>query len=182
MELLDKDKRDGYVYDVIIKQFDTYFWKQTTGTSTVASNKLRCNAAALASYLQHKYGDFEFGLNIPTTPSSGEAKHWGLRLPSTDHVGAAYFEISGATFRVVSVDSGGTSESTTVTWTSYENAETKYRIVWRPEAVQFYINGVIVATHTTRVPLGPLPLRIVNADSDNVDLGYVVVRQAAAII
>lgn len=176
------DKRDGYIYDVVIKQFDTAFWKQTSGTSSVASNKLRNNNAAIASYLLHKYGDYEFGLNVPTTPSAGEAKHWGLRSPATDNIGAIYFEISGATFRVVTIDDGGTSQTTTVTWSSYEAAETRFRFLWDEDRVIFYINETIVATHTTRVPSNPLPLRIVNSDADNTDLGYVEIRQAAAII
>src|SRR3972149_5269962 len=113
MELIDRDKRDGYTYDVVIKQYDTTFWKPTTGTPTVASNKLRLTSAAVASYLQHAYGDYEFALNVPTTPSSGEGKHWGLRSPATDSLGAAYFEIAGAVFTAVSVDDGGTAQTTT---------------------------------------------------------------------
>lgn len=183
MELLDKDKRDGYVYDVIIKQYDTSFWKTTTGTPAVSSNKLRFNAAAASSYLLHQYGDYEFAVNIPTTPSTGEAKQFGLRAPSTDTLGAAYFEIVGAVFQVVTIDDGGTAETTAVTFDDdWDGAETKYRILWEPDRVQFMVDGVIVATHTTRVPTNALPLRIVNSDSDNTDIGYVAVRRAAAIV
>lgn len=182
MELINKDKRDGYIYDVVIKQRDTNFWKDTAGTSSATGNKLRLNAASIASYIQHIFADVEIGLNIPTTPSTGEAKHWGLRSPATDTQGAAYFEIAGAVFTAVTRDSAGTAETTTLTWSSYENAETKYRIRWEPDQVIFYINGTIVATHNTRVPQNALPLRIVNADSDNVDMGYVKVTRAASIV
>ena len=67
MELLDKDKRDGYIYDVIIKQYDSQFWKTTTGTPAVSSNKLRFTSAAAVSYLLHQYGDSQ-----PDAPTSHE--------------------------------------------------------------------------------------------------------------
>lgn len=181
MELMDKDKRDGYIYDVVIKQNDSEFWKATTGSLSVASNKLRFTSASASSFGLHLYADVEFGLNVPTTPSAGEAKTWGLRNPSVD-IGAAYFEITGATFRVVTIDDEGTSETTTVTWSSYEATETKFRLIWEPDKVHFLIDGTVVATHTVRVPQAPLALRITNADADNTDLGYVMVRRAAAII
>ncbi len=180
---LNFDKRDGYRYDCVIKQYDTVFWKTTAGAPAMSSTKLRLTSAAIASYLLHKFGDFEFGLNIPTTPSAGEAKHWGLRTPATDNPGAAYFEIAGAVFTAVSIDDGGNVQTTTLTWdAAYTAAETKFRIIWEADIVRFMINGSIVATHVTRVPRNELPLRIVNADADNVDLGYVEVRQAASIV
>ena len=181
-EFLDKDKRDGYTYDVIIKQNDTTFWRATSGALTVVSNKLRFNADSAASYLQHMYGDYEFALNVPNTPSGSEARHWGLRLPGTDSIGAIYFEIVGSVFQVVSRDDGGTAETTVVTWSSYEATETLFRIIWEPGLIQFLIDGVIVATHNVRIPSNALPLRIVNIESDNMDLGYVSVRRAASIV
>lgn len=178
----NRDQQDGYTYDVVIKGFDTTFWKQTAGTSTVSSNKLRSSAASLASYIQHGFADVEFALNVPTTPSGSEAKHWGLRAPATDDGGAAYFEIAGAVFRCITKGNYGVSETTNLTWSAYENVETKFRIVCDPDQVKFMINGVVVATHSTQIPCVALPLRIVNADADNVDLGYVMVRRAASVV
>ena len=182
MELLNKDKRDGYVYDPIIKQYDTTFWKTTTGAPAMSGSVLRFTSAGVASYLQHIFADVEFSLNVPTTPSAGEAKQWGLRNPSGDNLGAAYFEITGAVFQVVTVDDGGTSQTTAVVWSAYEAAATEYRILWDPDRVVFYVNGTIVATHTTRVPSNALSLRILNSDADNTDLSYVAIRRAASII
>lgn len=183
MELLDKDKRDGYVYDPVIKQYDTAFWRTTTGTPAMSSTVLRFTSAGVSSYLLHLFADVEFSLNVPTTPSAGEAKQWGFRNPSGDNLGAAYFEITGATFRVVTVDDGGTSQTTAVTWTAgWEGAATEYRMLWDADRVIFYVNGTIVATHTARVPSNALSLRILNSDADNTDLSYLAVRRAAAII
>jgi hypothetical protein len=182
MELIDKDKRDGYTYDPIIKQYDTTFWKTTTGTPAISSNLLRLNASAIASYLQHIYADVQFSISVPTTPSAGEAKHWGLRNPSSDNLGAIYFEISGATFSCVSKDDSGNSETTTLTWSSYENTQTVFRIIWEPGQIIFQINGTTVATHSSKVPNHALVLRVVNADADNTDIAYIAVRRAAAIV
>lgn len=182
-EVIDKDKRNGYTYDVIIKQLDSAFWRTETGTPTISSNKIRLTSARISSFVQHLYGDYEIALNIPTTPSSGEAKTWGLRLPGTDSLGAIYFEIAGAVFTCVSIDDGGTSETTTLTWNSYEGSETKFRFTWEPGRIQFLIDGVVVATHTVRVGTNALPWRIDNSnDSDSTDLGLVIVRRAAAIV
>lgn len=194
MELNDRDKRDGYVYDVVIKQFDTTFWKQTTGTSTVSSNKLRNSAAGLASYIQHEFGDVEFALNVPTAPTSGDARHWGLRCPASDNFGAVYFKVANTAFTCEVVDNVGNAKSTSVTWSSaWTAAETLYRIRWEPDRVQFLIGVVtagvvsytVVATindTSNGVPRIALPLRILNSNADNMDLGYVAVRRAAGII
>ncbi len=178
----DVSKRSGYIYDPVIKQYDTAFWKTTSGTPAISSTVLRFTSAAAASYLLHKFGDFEFAFNVPTTPSAGEAKHWGLRAPSTDTQGAAYFEIAGAVFTCVTCDDAGTAETTTLTWSAYQAAATKFRILWEADRVQFMIDGSIVATHKTRVPSNALPLRIVNADADNCDLSYIKMRHVGEIV
>jgi hypothetical protein len=182
MEYSERDERDGLVYDPVIKQYDTAFWKTTTGVPAMSSNVLRFTSAAAASYIQFIFSDVEFALNVPTTPSAGEAKVWGLRKPSSDKLGAAYFEITGATFQAVTYDDGGTAQTTAITWSSYENTVTYYRIVWEPDGVRFLVNGSTVAFHTTRVPQQALPLRIVNGDADNTDLTYLAVRRSASVI
>ena len=100
-----------------------------------------------------------------------------------DDLGAMYFEISGATFQVVSKDDAGTSETTAVTFTTgWAGADTKYRIRWEPDQIIFYVNGTVVATHSTRVPSHALAIKILNSDADNTDLEYVAVKRAASII
>lgn len=179
-----ENRQDGYTYDVIIKGYDTSYIKATTGTPTVSSNKLRLNATSIATYILHRFADLEIGLNVPTTPSSGEAKTWGFRTPATDQGGAAYFEITGATFRAVTKGDDGTSKTTTLTWSAYEGVETKFRIKWTASQVIFMINGAVVATHSADAtnPTATLPIRVTNADSDNCDIGYFLVREAAAIV
>lgn len=189
MELITRDKRDGYVYDAIIKQYDSTFWKTTTGTPAMSGNVLRFTSAASVSYLLHIFADVEFNLNIPTAPTAGDARHWGLRNPATDGEGAVYFKIAGTAFTAEVVDSTGNTKSVTLTWSAgYTATATEYRIRWEADHIIFYINGTIVATIGTfempknSIPENPLALRVVNGNADNMDMAYVAVRRAASII
>ncbi len=176
-------------YDPIIKGLDASFWKTIAATVSVSSNKIRlASGGNIASYTQFKYGKFQFAVNVPTTPSAGEAKKWGLLLPAKATKGSMYFEITGTTFRAVSYDEDGTAETTTVTWSSYEAVETLYEIEWGPESggtagyVIFKINGTAVATHKTRVGHIALPLYLINSDADNTDIGYLSIKEVASYV
>jgi len=189
MELISRDKRDGYVYDPIIKQYDTTFWKSTTGTPAMSSNVLRFTSAAASSFLQHIFADVEFNLTVPAVPTSGDVRTWGLRNPSSDSLGAVYFKIAGTAFTAEVVDSNGNTKSVTLTWSAgYTATATSYRFRWENDMIIFYINGVVVATIGTfempknAIPENALALRIVNGNADNLDLNYLAVRRAASII
>ena len=173
--------RQGYVYDVKMRGYDTSYWKTLTGTPSVASNKLRLNAEECASYRQHLYGTFTFAINVPTTPSAGEAKKWGLLNPACPTLGSIYFEIVGAVFRVISRDNDGTAETTVATWDG-EAAETLFKIEWERDNIVFSLGGTVLACHKTRVGSVPLALYLINEDADNTDTGYIEVRDTALVI
>ena len=165
--------RDGLIYDVQTRGLDAVFWKTLAATLSVASNKIRmASGGEIVSYTQFKHGRFQFALNVPTTPSAGEAKKWGLLNPGSATTGAMYFEITGATFRAVSYDNGGTVQTTTLTWGG-EATEQVFEIEWGEDFVIFKRAGTAVATHQTRVGTVPLPLYLINSDADNTDLGYI---------
>lgn len=180
---LNQDKRDGYVYDPIIKQYDTSFWKSTTGTPAMATDVIRYNADASASFGEHIFADVEFNLTVPVAPTAGQARFWGLRFPVGTGFGAVYFEVTGTTFRAVSIGQGGTSETTNITWvTGWTAAAKSYRIRWENDEVRFYVDGTLYVTHVAQVPQTALPLMISNGTADNLDLNYVAIRRSAAII
>ena len=182
-DLNDKLKpRSGFIYDVVMRGLDSSFWKAISGTVTVSSNKLRFNADVAGSYTQFKFGKFEFAVNVPTTPSSGEAKKWGLLNPSNVAAGSAYFEIAGAVFKAVSYDNDGNAESTTITWDSWEGEETSFEIQWEKDYVIFLVAGTVVATHKTRVGTLAQGLYISNSDSDNTDVGFVKVKDTSMYV
>lgn len=188
------DFRDRYIYDVTVSQRDTSFWKDTTGTSSATGNKLRMNATTVASYGQHLFGDFEFALNS-VAPAGGLAKRWGLLNPSLSTRSAAYFDITGTAFTAVVIDDYGNSTSQTLTWSAgYTTVETRFRIIWEAHSVTFLISDVVVATFpltprsSSSASIATLPtqvpaaLYIKNADADNLDLGYVLVRNSRIVV
>lgn len=174
--------RSGFSYDCLQRGLDASFWKTIAATVSAASNKIRlASGGNIASYTQFKYGIFRFGLNVPTTPSAGEAKKWGLLMPATPTVGSMYFEITGATFRCVSYDESGNAQTTTATW-SGEAAETLFEIEWEKDYVIFKLAGTVIASHQTRVGNISLPLYLINSDADNTDLGYVTIKETAIYV
>lgn len=180
--------RDRLVYDPVVKGYDSSFFATTTGTPSTNGGNLRFNAAGCASYSQYVYGDFIFAVNVPTTPSSGEAKIWGLENPAAKH-GACYFEITGATFRAVSYDDSGTAETTNITWNSrgetWEAGMAFFRILWTKQYVRFYVGDSYAniaddeyyVEHKTRVGSLPVALRILNSDADNTDVDYILAKR-----
>lgn len=186
MWLNERDRRDGVIYDCTIKQFDIGFWNQVSGTSTMSSNKLRNNNATIASYLLMEFADLEIALNVPVVPTSGQAKKWGVYAPSPSKWNAAYFEITGTTFRAVCIGDNGDVSTSAIAWSSgvWDAHEIRYRIICENSRVQFLIEGVVVATFTDGkyLPTSPAPLYITNGNSDNLDLGYVGVRRAAGMV
>lgn len=180
---LQAGHRAGFVYDVAQRGLDASFWKTIAATASIASSKLRLNGGGnVASYTQFKYGIFQFLVNVPTTPSVGEAKKWGLALPGTPTRGSAYFEIVGAVFNAVSYDDDGNAQTTAITWDSWETAETLFEIEWEKDYVIFKVAGTVVASHQTRVGKMPVPIYILNSDADNTDFGSFIIKETASYV
>ena len=182
--------RDGVMYDPNVRDFDTSFWKKLAGTvavtGSVPNKAVRFTNGDAISFSQYKYGVFDYALNIPNTPSGSEARKWGLLWPSTVN-GGIYFEISGSVFQVVTTDDLGNTTTSAVTFVSaWAGSEIIYRIIWTPNTITFTINDIFQKTHTItngdKIPTIPMPLRIDTNEADNVDLGYLLVKNAGTII
>ena len=183
-EVFQKDKRDGYYYDPIVKQYDPTFWKTVTGTPAMSGNVLRFNAAEASSYMQHIFSDIELQLTIPAAPTGGDVRQFGFRNPSSDKTGAVYFDITGTTFSIKSADNFGVVTTTTLTWLAgYTATATLFRLRWEPDQIVVLINNLKVATISNNaIPPNALCLTINNGNSDNMDLGYAAIRRAASIV
>ena len=183
-----RDEQDGYIYSPIIKQYDTSFWKTVSGSPAMAGNLLRFTSAIAASFIQHIFADVELLLTIPVKPTAGQARKWGFILPDSDNMGGSYFEVNGAVFQAVTKDIYGNTQTTAITWddTNWTAKAIKYRIKWEAEQVVYFVNDVIVATHsvntTDMIPNMALPIEISNGTADNLDMTYLAVRRAASII
>ena len=179
--------RDGFIYDPIIKGFDELFWATLAGTPAMSGNVLRLTSASVGSFTQYCFADVEFNLNVAVAPVAGQDKVWGLYSPVTVSLGAAYFKVAAAVFTAETADDAGNTKSTTLTWAAgYTGKDTKFRIRWEPDAIKFYINGTIVASHDLIAPSYgssmALPLRVTNGNADNLDIVYVAIRQTASIV
>ena len=65
--------------------------------------------------------------------------------------------------------------------------DTAFRIRWEEDAVRFYIDGAVVATHSVVTPSVygygmALPIRVTNGNADNLDIVYIGIRQTASIV
>lgn len=194
--IYNKDNRDGYVYDARIKRGDTTFWSEHTGAvavdTTDSTTALRVNADRLHSFLQHIYGTYEFSVNLPGVPDASTQQTFGLRNPTDDTTlgdssiipSGVYFSLdTNSTFQCVSHDDFGNQESSTVTWdTDWDGQQTKFTINWEEDLVNFLVNDTVIATHSTRVPTKPFSLELRNLEAANMDVAYVRVARAGAII
>lgn len=192
----DRDERDGYVYDARIKGSDTTFWSEVVGTLAVdtsdSTTALRINADRMHSFLQHVYGTYEFGVNLPANPAATTNQKWGLRNPMDDTLisdtglvpSGIYFSVdTNAVFQVVSHDDLGNRQTTNVTWdTDWGGQQTKFTIRWEADIINFLVNDSVIATHSDRVPSKPFSLELQNVTASNMDVGYVRVSRAGAIV
>ena len=172
--------RTRLVYDPSVKGYDQSFFKTISGTPSISGGNIRLNTAAITSYSQYLYGDFHFKANVATTPSAGEAKHWGLRHPATN-IGSMFFDITAAVFSFKSYNEDNTVTSTTVTWNqqgqTWNGSMTDFRILWTDEEIKAYVSGILVATHKIGDNNTPVPLTISNADADNMDVDYIIANK-----
>ena len=173
--------RDTVMYDVKMRGYGRSFWKTLTGAPAIVANKIRLNADEIASYYQFLFGTIEFAVNIPTVPTAGDARKIGLINPSAPTRGSIYFEITGTTFRAVSYDDDGNVEMTTLTW-SGDGAEQIFRIEWEKDYIVFSLAGTALANHKTRIGKIPLALYLKNGNADNMDMGYLLVKETGKLV
>lgn len=173
--------RSGFIYDILLRAYDSSFWKTLAGTPSIASNKIRLNADTCASYYQIIKGKIDIPVNVPNTPSGSEARKWGLLNAGDPTKGSMYFEIAATVFKAVSYDNDGNVQTTILTFADAAS-EKIYGIEWGDDYINFLKEGVVVATHTTRVGSLAQAIYLHNAESDNLDFGSIKVKEAGKII
>jgi hypothetical protein len=201
MHIEDRDKRDSITHDPQIQGFNGSFWGVVSGTPpAISGGILEINAATIGSYLNFTFTELcEFVLTVPSVPTVGQARRWGLYSPAASlngqsqnniGIGSIYFDIAGTAFTVNVEDANGNVQSKTITWQSaWTNKATQFAIAWEPDVVRFWIDQQIVATFNVTsgataygIPYTPLPLYISNGASDNLGLNYLDIRRAAMMI
>jgi len=183
-------QNENFVYDPIVVGYDTTFFKTITGTPAVASNKLRLSAAEVASYSFYRFTDIEFILNVPTAPTTGHVRAWGLKVPALGNKARIEFDITDAVLSCKAYDDAGTETiNVPVTWNaSWTATDTSFRIRVTPSGIKFFIAGVQVAVGELMnysvnpdVPSIAQTIHIVNEEAENFDVTAIIARNVQSL-
>lgn len=167
-----------FLYDVQVHGYDTNIIKALTGTPTVASNKLRLNAAEICTFAFFRNATVEFLLTIPAVPTASDVRAWGLKDANSGNKSRVEFDITGTAFTAKAYDEAGTIiESVTINWSSAWTAtETRFKIKLSERNVFFLVGDTIVARiENEAMTKIPLFAHVINSNADNVDLASIAV-------
>jgi len=159
---------------------DGDFFGTISGTPAIASNKLRLNAAEIASISSFKNASVEMLLTIPVVPTAGDVRIFGWKAMDDGDLGRAEFEVTDDEFFASVYEPDGTLiASKPIPWDSDWTADiARYRISMSENNIFFAINNVIVArfentkeiTADVALVKKPLEIHVSNENSDNLDI------------
>lgn len=161
----------NFYYDVPRNGYDNSTWRTLYGSPGIG-NQLTFKDTASIHFADVSKGEYTFNVVIPTAPSGGDSRSFGLYQVSR----GAYiiFNITGAIFSAKSSD-GITSTSSAITWDStWTNVAVQFKIRWEAGTAKFFINGGLVSCiNDDSVPGFPLSLYIADSSSNALALNYI---------
>ena len=162
----------NFYYDPYRQGYDSTIWRTLWGTPSIVNNKLILNTATSIHFADVLRGQYTFSVNVPSAPSAGHSRSFGLYHPGKGAY--ALFDVTGSVFSVKTSD-GSNSSSTTITWDSaWTAANIEYAIRWEPGTAKFFVNGVRVATISDISVVGvPMSLYVSNNTWDDLSLAYI---------
>lgn len=162
----------NFYYDPYRQGYDSTIWRTLWGTPSIVNNKLILNTATAIHFADVLRGQYTFSVNVPSAPSAGHSRSFGLYHPGKGAY--ALFDVTGSVFSVKTSD-GSNSSSTTITWDSaWTAANIEYAIRWEPGTAKFFVNGVRVATISDISVVGvPMSLYVSNNTWDDLSLAYI---------
>lgn len=191
MDITIVNQNENFCYDPQISGFDANFFKTVTGSDpTVSSSKLRFTSNEVSSYSFYRYLDIEFILNMPTAPTAGDDRSWGLKVPSLGNRGRVEFNINGAVFSALAYDDAGNEEiNQAITWDGdWTTTDTRFGIRITPLGIKFLIDGVVFVRGETRgneanpdISSIPGSIHIDNGNADNMDMTCLIVKNAQSV-
>jgi len=179
----------SFIYDPQVFAYDTdIFWTTAAGTPAISGNNLRFNASAARTKGMYLYGSFVFNLTVPTAPTAGDARYWGLKGVAVGDNASVRFEISGTSLLAKIYDNEGTAVlSQLIPWhTDWTAAATNFIISFTESSVMFKVVGA-TTTEKFHIQISPdilaLPLfvTISNTNADNLDMGYLSMLNVAHV-
>lgn len=181
-------KNQSFLWTGKVSGYDTTIWKPITGTPTLSSDKIRINAAEITTFLALKNGDVEIGITVPTAPTAGDSRFFGIYSPTLSTKGKMLFSVEDDECFVLAHDDDGTEIfKEQIVWDSdWTNAEARYRISWNANQILFSVNGTIVYQTSDPavarlIPSLPNNITIKNVNSDNLDVSYLAIRTSSEL-
>jgi len=190
------NERINFYYDAERQGYDELLWNTVTGTPGSTGTALRFNASKAIGYGDLFKTDVTFGVIVPTAPTAGDVRKWGLEQIT---IGASiFFQIIDDVFSCNCTYNGVTS-NTVVDWnTDWTATDTKFTIKWTGFTVEFLINGVHVASaggytgisgysgvsgrSDESIPKVALSTSIDNENSDDLDVSYIETQNTQGYI
>mgnify|MGYP006935481841 CR=1 FL=1 len=181
----------SFVIDFQVYGYDTTsLFTTVSGAPAISSNKLRLNAAETRSKSQYLYGEYVFRMTIPTAPTSGDVRQFGLEGVAIGNRGALRFNIVDTRFYVSAYNNAGTLiGEETIAWNSdWTATATDYRIAWSEQGVTFKVVGSTAAhVAIANIQFGlnvvnmPLFLSVDNDLADNLDITYITLNNVGRV-
>lgn len=179
-------QRDGYTSGNILSTI--------AGTPSISSGKLLLNSArVVGTQALRMPGSIEFTLTIPTAPTAGHSRFWGISLPYLSTRGKIGFSVSGAVIScVVYGDDGVAMFSQPITWNgSWTATPARFRIDVGEAGVKFFVNESLVtgadgissfiASSASAMPTLPVSIDLENQVADNMTCSGFVARSIANV-
>lgn len=172
-------QRTTFYYDPIREGYDDSAWRTLYGAPVVAASYLDLSQSSILHYGDIARCDLTMCVNIPSTPTGGEERAWGLASYNSSNY--ARFRISGENF-YAETSNGTTTTQVAITWQSnavetWEGNDTQYRILWEGGTAKFYINDVQRAVITDVSVTGdPMSLYFKNDNLDNFFIRWINVK------
>lgn len=168
-------------YDPQKQGYSTTIWKNITSAPTISGTNLRFTSAIAVQYADVRKGNFTFNITIPTAPTAGHSRSFGLMNISKNVY--ALFNITHDVFRCITRDEDGNTKTTVVTWnTDWSATATNFTVRQIGFDVVFSVNGAKVARHEEAVPRSATNIYVLNGVADNMDLASIVATDVETYI
>jgi len=163
----------SFYYDFARQGLDADVWRTLYGNPVLGGSILVLSESSIISYADIVKGDFVFNIKIPTTPTIGVNKSFGLQ--AINQGAFIQFGILDDDLLLEASDGFGNYESISVPWqTTWTNTQTNWRIKWEAGMASFYVNGVKQGTISDiSIPYGPLSTFVTNQDGDSLSFSWV---------
>lgn len=166
----------NFYYDPARQGYDTTQWHTIFGTPVIAGTSIQLQNAGMVHYGDIVRGQFQFNINVPSSPTQGNSRNWGLMRINTNAY--IYFAINDTNFTANAADGNGNVSTTPITWnTAWAGTYQQYVIRWEGGTAKFFINGTQVAVITNIAVSGdPLSLYAANATTDGMLISTFVAK------